>query len=158
MECFAKVVKSHSYFSKALYLRSLAGFWIRPSLNKYLLTFRVTSPYALFEICSDIFKSSSGIFRMLCNARILTALPYSEFCPYSAIFSSWNRQADIEIARLTLKSPGWHWQRNKQKLRSTLRLNFLYLKIIRFLHPRYHPKIKEDILKNVQKKKQVCLF
>ena len=30
-------------------------------------------------------------------------------------------------------------------------LNFLYLKIIRFFHPRCHPKIKEDILKSVQK-------
>ena len=34
----------------------------------------------------------------------------------------------------------------KQKLSNTLRLNFLYLKIIRFLHPRYQPKIIEDIL------------
>ena len=32
-----------------------------------------------------------------------------------------------------------------------MRLNFRYLKIIQFLHPRYHPKILEDILKNVQK-------
>ena len=30
-------------------------------------------------------------------------------------------------------------------------LNFSYLKIIRFIHPRYHSKIIEDILKNVQK-------
>ena len=29
-------------------------------------------------------------------------------------------------------------------------LNFCNLKIIRFLHPRYHPKIIGDILKNVQ--------
>ena len=34
---------------------------------------------------------------------------------------------------------------------STLRLIFRYLKIICFLHPRYHPKIIGDILKNVQK-------
>ena len=40
----------------------------------------------------------------------------------------------------------------KQKLSSsTLRLNFYYLKIVPFFHPRYHPKIIEDILKNVQK-------
>ena len=39
----------------------------------------------------------------------------------------------------------------KQKLSNTLRLNFRYLKIIRFLHPCYHPKIIGDILKNVQK-------
>ena len=34
---------------------------------------------------------------------------------------------------------------------NTLRLIFRYLKIIRLLHPRYHPKIIGDILKNVQK-------
>ena len=39
----------------------------------------------------------------------------------------------------------------KQTLRNTLRLDFCYLKIIRFFYPRYHPKIKGDILKNVQK-------
>ena len=39
---------------------------------------------------------------------------------------------------------------SKIKLGSTLRLNFCFLKIIRFLHPRYHPKIG-DILKNIQK-------
>ena len=38
----------------------------------------------------------------------------------------------------------------KQKLRNTLRLNFRYLKIIRFPHPRYHPKILGYIFKNVQ--------
>ena len=48
------------------------------------------------------------------------------------------RQADI-------------WQKTKYKISNTLRLNFLYLKIIRFLHSCFHPKIKEDILKNVQK-------
>ena len=39
----------------------------------------------------------------------------------------------------------------KQKLSNILRLDFLCLKIIRFLHPRYQPKIIEDIPKNVQK-------
>ena len=39
----------------------------------------------------------------------------------------------------------------KHKLSNTLRLNFRYLKIIRFLHPRYHPKIIGDNLKIVQK-------
>ena len=39
----------------------------------------------------------------------------------------------------------------QQKLSNTLRLNFCYLKIICFLHPRYHPKVIGDILKNVQK-------
>ena len=38
-----------------------------------------------------------------------------------------------------------------QKLSNTLRVNFGYLKIIRFLHSRDYPKIIEDVLKNVQK-------
>ena len=38
----------------------------------------------------------------------------------------------------------------KQKLDNTLRLKFCYIKIIRFLQPRYHLKIVGDILKNVQ--------
>ena len=36
-------------------------------------------------------------------------------------------------------------------LSNTLRLIFCYLKTIRFLHPRYDPKMLGDILKNVQK-------
>ena len=47
-------------------------------------------------------------------------------------------------------------KKNKQKLSNTLRLNFRYLKIIRFLHRRYLPKIIGDILKNMQK--QMGLF
>ena len=45
----------------------------------------------------------------------------------------------------------------KQILSNTLRLNFWYLKIIRILHPRYHPKIIGHILNNSQKKKYVCI-
>ena len=51
--------------------------------------------------------------------------------------------------------PGWNWQKIKQKLSNTLRLNFWFLKIIRFLHPSYHPKIVQDILKNTKKNKCV---
>ena len=44
----------------------------------------------------------------------------------------------------------------EQKLSKTMRLNFCYLKIICFLHPRYDPKIIGDIIKMY--KKQVHLF
>ena len=47
--------------------------------------------------------------------------------------------------------PVWNWQKIKQMLSNTLRLNFRYLGIIYILHPRYHPKVIEDILKKVQK-------
>ena len=43
----------------------------------------------------------------------------------------------------------------KQKLSNSLRLNCHFLKIIRFLHPRYYPKILGDILKNVQKHRRL---
>ena len=42
-------------------------------------------------------------------------------------------------------------------LSNTLRLNFLYLKIIYTLHPRYRPKITGHILKNKQNNKCVCI-
>ena len=53
-------------------------------------------------------------------------------------------------------APDWNWQKIKQKLSNTQKLNFRNLKIIRFFHPRYHQKIIEDILKMF--KKQVRLF
>ena len=42
-------------------------------------------------------------------------------------------------------------KKSSKKLSYTLRLNFCYLKIICFLHPRYHPKVIVHILKNVKK-------
>ena len=47
------------------------------------------------------------------------------------------------------------WAKIKQKLSNTLRLNFCGLKIVNFLHPRYHTKIAEDLQKMCHK--QVCL-
>ena len=47
IEFFAKIVKIYNYFPKAHHLRSLARFWICPSLNKYSLTCRVTLRYVL---------------------------------------------------------------------------------------------------------------
>ena len=41
--------------------------------------------------------------------------------------------------------------KNQTKAKQNQRLNFCYLKIIPFIHPRYHTKIIGDILKNVQK-------
>ena len=51
-----------------------------------------------------------------------------------------------------------NWQKVKQMLSNTLRLNFSYLKIIHILHPRYHRKIKGHILKNKLKNKCVCIY
>ena len=52
--------------------------------------------------------------------------------------------------------PGWNWQKIKQKLSNTLRINFRFLTIIHFLHPLSYPKILGEILKKY--KKQVRLF
>ena len=48
-----------------------------------------------------------------------------------------------------------NWQIN-QKLSNTLRLTFCYLKIFRFLHPLYHPKINRIYSKKCTKNKCVC--
>ena len=62
------------------------------------------------------------------------------------------------ISNVFIRNARLKFTKIKQKLCNTVRLNFYYLKIIRFLHlPRYHPKIIRDIPKNVQKKKYVCL-
>ena len=88
-------IQNHSYFSKALHLRSLTVFWIRLSLNKYSLTCRVTSRYSWYIfrtlsiiVNSDIFRNIhvlfrhiqlySGIFRTLCSSFIFRTLSYSE--------------------------------------------------------------------------------
>ena len=51
----------------------------------------------------------------------------------------------------------WNWQKIKQMLSNTLRLNFWHPKTIGILHPRYHPTITGHILKNKQKNKHVCI-
>ena len=55
-----------------------------------------------------------------------------------------------------ISTPRLKLAKTKQMLGSTLRLNFLYLKIIHVPHPSYHPKIIGHILKNKPKKKYVC--
>ena len=52
--------------------------------------------------------------------------------------------------------PGLNWQKFKQMLSNTLRLNFCYLKIVH-IHPRYHLKTIGHVLRNKQKKKCVCI-
>ena len=48
--------------------------------------------------------------------------------------------------------------KNKQKLSSTLRLNFRYFHVICFLHPLCHLKMIEDILKTVQETSESVLM
>ena len=54
-------------------------------------------------------------------------------------------------------TPGWNWQKIKQMLSNTLRLNFWYLETIHIHHPGHHPNIIGHTLKNKQKNKCVCI-
>ena len=59
----------------------------------------------------------------------------------------------------TLKAmPGWNWQKIKQMLSNTLRLNFWQPNIVRIRHLRYHLTITGHFLKNKQKNKGVCIL
>ena len=53
--------------------------------------------------------------------------------------------------------PGLKWQKIKQILSKTLRLNFYYLKIIHILHPHSHAKKIRHTLKNKQKNMYACI-
>ena len=53
--------------------------------------------------------------------------------------------------------PDRNWQKIKQKLSNTLRLNFRYLKIIQFLHPHYHIKIIRKYYKKCTKKQNILM-
>ena len=84
MECFAKTL--YNYYSKALYIRSLTEFWIRPSLNKCSWTWRVTSRYVLYEIKNiREFSSLTFLMRHIQNYRKLW---YIQSLIYSVILTS----------------------------------------------------------------------
>ena len=63
----------------------------------------------------------------------------------------------ISNKQLLLPKPGWNWQKIRQMLSKTLRLNFCYFKIIHVLYPRYHLKLKETYTKNKRNDKCVCI-
>ena len=72
---------------------------------------------------------------------IFLVFPVFEYAAYACLYKQrFYKQHQAEIGK-----------KIEQTVSDTLRLNFCYLKIICFLPPRYHPKIKGHILKNVQK-------
>ena len=78
-----KKVESFDYFCKALYLRSFTRFYIGQSLNKYLLTCRITSRNALYETYSEHCDiRNSYTFRTRDTFRTISRhfLVYSECC------------------------------------------------------------------------------
>ena len=93
MKCSGKIDKSYNYFSGALYLTSLTGFWILPSLNKYSLAWRVTSRWVFYETYSEpcllpqirtylgIFTQYSDIFSYIMEyLEPYVTLAFSEPC------------------------------------------------------------------------------
>ena len=60
------------------------------------------------------------------------------------------------ISNTFINMSSWNWQKIKQKLSNTVKLNFCFLKFIHFHHASYLPKSAGDNLKNIQK--QVGLF
>ena len=71
--------------------------------------------------------------------------------------SSKKLHAFFIYATLLKATPGWNWQKIKQILSNTMRINFCYLKIFHILPPRCHPKIIGHILKNKQKNKYLFI-
>ena len=91
MECFAKIIKSCNYFSKALSLRSLRRFWIHPSLK--LLKWPRTLYYikhihnnpAQFRILTYL---EPEIYSELCQGIILASSEYHKYIgmSYSVVY------------------------------------------------------------------------
>ena len=71
------------------------------------------------------------------------------------IWSSNAQQIYAIFLNKTFIKIDWNWQKTKQKLSYTLRLNFCYLKNICFLYPRYHSRIIEHILKSIKMDKSI---
>ena len=85
----AKKVKNYNYFSEALHRRSLTGFWIQLSLNKYLLT--VTSRYVLYKTYSELLVvENSGIFRSI---HVLFRHTQSYLGIFRTLCKSWNSES-----------------------------------------------------------------
>ena len=86
IEFFAKIVKRYNYFSKTLHVRSLTGFWIRLSLNKYSLDLALYLVWGIFRtlsfiLNSDIFTFYYDIFRHFeAYLELCVTLAYSD--PY----------------------------------------------------------------------------
>ena len=64
-----------NFFSSVLYLRSLTGFWICSSFNKFWITCRVTLEYVSYETFRTLsIIINSDIFRHIQNCRNLAYL------------------------------------------------------------------------------------
>ena len=79
MECFTKIVDSYNCFSKALYLRSLTGFWVA------LLSLSTHAMYCMRHIQNSAYyrkfkhiQPHFGIFWTLCYSSIFRPLVYLE--------------------------------------------------------------------------------
>ena len=90
-----------------------------------------------FRKCLVTFR---GILQIVVSVSIVQGYPFRTYKELSDNYTLYF----ISNARLK-------FAKNQAKAKQHLDAELCNLKIIRFLHPRYHPKIIGDILKNVQK-------
>ena len=81
---------------------------------------------------------------------LLLSEKYSELLRKSTLELFTKMQAFF-IGNILISNARLKLAKKQAKAKNTLKLNFCYLKIIRFFHPRCHPKIIADILKKVPK-------
>ena len=140
---------------------TVENFFLTPSYREPQLShsaitlFFYKKHFSLREMCS--YSELSGPYFStfgLNTERYAASLPIQSECGKIRTRKTPNTDTFYAVfinnARLKLA------KKIKRNPRNIWRLNFCYLKYIRYLHLLYHPKIIGDVLKNVQK--QVRLF
>ena len=91
--------------------------------------------YSVFDILYVFMHRFCIVFKVLWqNYKMIKILHCRNTVISYTLFFLW--------ATVLEATPSWNWQKKIiQKLTETLRLNFCYLKIVHFFHPRYHPKV-----------------
>ena len=78
------------------------------------------------------------------EAKVKNRVPYKKTClAMTELINSISNSMELHaffISTTFIATAGLNWKKSKQSLSTTLRLNLHFLKIIRFLHPCYHPK------------------
>ena len=121
-------------------------FWDFPNLSYYVVrqlvdplvyTMFIANNHASFHLWwkKNLVKHQNTL-------KMIVVSPWVRYRPQMSYTSCIKKQHFYTRLKLA---------KNQAKLSNTLGLNFCYLKIIRILYPRCHPKIIGDILKNKQK-------
>ena len=93
------------------------------------------------------------------EAKVKNRVPYKKMClAMTELINYISNSMELHalfISTTFIATAGLNWKKSKQSLSTTLRLNLYFLKIIRFLHPCYHPKWDYMIKKN---NKKACII